>query len=92
MLIQVEFEEDGKSYTYKCPIKVTEGDIVLVNVYGNIKAARVIGQDQYTNGYCGPIKTIVGLGLLLEDPRLNPESTQQSLLDKCYNMLRKIGI
>lgn len=66
MYIDVEFEQDGKEYVYKSPFLHMKGDLVLVNVYGNLKVAKVIRCSTDTD-YTGSIKSIVGIANLLED-------------------------
>ena len=65
MFIQVTFEDGGKEYIYKSPINIAPGQIVLVNTYGNIRAAKVVRE--CINTFEGTVKSIVGIGYLLED-------------------------
>jgi len=82
MYIKVEFDPDGKRYVYKTPIEVCKGKIVLVNVYGVIKAAKVVATGKKPpSDYVGPIKSIVGVGYMLEEFE-QPEPVKLSLLDR----------
>lgn len=63
--IKVEFERGGKQYVYSSPYIHKKGDIVLVNVYGGLKAATVVCESEAD--YAGTIKMIAGIGYLLED-------------------------
>jgi hypothetical protein len=68
LYVLVEFEPNGKQYVYQTPVRVTVSDIVLVNVYGAVKAAKVkVVSERVEGNYRGPIKTIAGLGYMLED-------------------------
>lgn len=66
MYIEVEFEHGGKEYVYQSPFMHRKGDLVLVNVYGNLKVAKVLRCSTDTD-YDGDIKMIVGIASLLED-------------------------
>lgn len=64
--IKVEFEANGTRYVYSSPWKLRIGQVALVNVYGNIKAVKVVARSK-RNAYPGPVKMIAGLGYSLEE-------------------------
>jgi hypothetical protein len=64
--IEVEFQRGGKEYVYQSPFFHKKGDLVLVNVYGDLKVATVLRCSTDTD-YVGTVKTIVGIASLLED-------------------------
>ena len=85
MYLLVRFEKQGNEYLYYSPLLVKVGQIVLVNVYGEIKAVTVTRTrtTRPKGKYDGPIKTIVGVGYLLEELETQAFAEQpQSLLQR----------
>ena len=68
MFVHVKFDShSAKTYVYRTPVVVHKGDIVLVSVLGEIKAAIVESTSKTARGFSGNINTIVGLGWRLEE-------------------------
>ena len=93
IFLKVRFETNAlRHYYYYSPIMVKKGQIVLVNVYGDIKAVEVIGRyKKRPNDFDGEIKSIVGIGYMLNE--LTPQEPQgepKSMLGSIISTLRKI--
>ena len=68
LYLMAEFVIGGRQYVYQSPVQVHVGQYVLVNVCGEIKAVRVVSvSTERDDDYEGQIKSIVGVGYMLED-------------------------
>jgi hypothetical protein len=88
LYLMAEFVVGGRQYIYQSPVQVHVGQYVLVNVCGEIKAVHVVSvSTERDDDYEGPIKSIVGVGYMLEDleqPVKRESSRSQSLLSRFF--------
>lgn len=88
MYLKVRFESNSiRLYTYFSPLVIVPGQYVIVNVYGEMKLVEVVSTHKTKPPeYTGEIKSIVGVGYMLEDLD-QPQKEELSLLERFTNKL-----